>query len=86
MTEPVRVAVDPERDVFVAPFDVRLNYVHGRRRRLIQGAFWNVFLGRELIEQFEDVDDALELARKVAMRSGRPTWMSADGTTFETIE
>ena len=85
VTEPAGAPVDPERDVFVAAFDVRLNYVHGRRSRSIRGAFWNVFLGRELIEHFEDLDAAIELARKVAMKTGRPTWMSADGTTFEAI-
>lgn len=85
MADSVTAAADPDRDVLVTPFDVRLKFVKGRRTRSIRGAAWNVFLGRELIEHFEDIDDAIELARKVAMRSGRPSWMTADGNSFETI-
>ena len=85
MAEAANSSVDRDRDVFVTSFDVRINYVHGQRSRAIRGDLWNVFLGRELIDHFEDFDDAVELARKVAMRSGRPAWRSADGVKFDPL-
>ena len=51
----------------------------------VRDEVWNVFLGTELIEHFEDVNAAVHLARKVSTRTGRPAWLSRDGVTFETI-
>jgi len=77
-------SADRERDVFVTSFDMKITFAHGRRPR-VRDDVWNVFLGRELIEHFEDVKDAVHLARKVSTRTGRPAWLSPDGVTFETI-
>ena len=83
--EAVAPTLDRDRDVFVTSFDVRISYVHGRRSRSFRGEFWHVFVGRELIEQFEDLEEAIDLARKVATRTGRPAWLSADDLTFEAV-
>jgi hypothetical protein len=76
---------DRERDVFVTSFDMKITFAHGRRPR-VRDDVWNVFLGRELIEHFDDVKDAVHLARKVSTRTGRPAWLSPDGVTFEPIK
>jgi hypothetical protein len=78
-------SADRERDVFVTSFDMKITFAHGRRPR-VRDDVWNVFLGTELIEHFEDVNDAVYLARKVSTRTGRPAWLSPDGVTFETIK
>jgi hypothetical protein len=77
--------VDRDRDVLVASFDVRVKIAHGRKRRIERGELWHVFLGSELIDHFEDRDDAIELARRVAVRSGRPAWISLDGIAFDSL-
>jgi hypothetical protein len=69
----------------VTPFDLTVRYAHGKRGRVSLDGQWNVFLGSELIDHFEDRDDAIELARKVAARSRRPIWSSSDGVTFEPV-
>ena len=86
MTVPANAVVDRDRDVLVASFDVTMKFAHGRKRRVERGDLWNVFLGPELIDHFEDRDDAIELARKVSAKSGRPAWISTDGVTFDTID
>ena len=78
--------VDRDRDVFVTSFDLTITFAHGRKARTSWDAPWNVFLGRELIDHFEDLDDAVGLARKVSTKSGRPAWLSSDGLTFEAVK
>jgi len=77
-------SADRERDVFVTSFNMKITFVHGRRPR-VRDDVWNVFLGTELIEHFDDVKNAVHLARKVSTRTGRPAWLSPDGVTFERI-
>lgn len=86
VTDPTDRAVDRERDVLVTSFDVRIKLATGRRLRAERGAPWNVFLGPELIERFDDRDDAIQLARMVSSKSRRPAWISTDGMTFEAID
>lgn len=81
----MQAPIDRERDVFVTSFDMKIAFAHGRRPRVIRDDVWNVFLGTELIEHFEDVEHALRLARKVSARANRPAWLSRDGATFESI-
>lgn len=78
--------VDRDRDVFVASFDVAIKFTYGRKLRALRSDLWNVFLGVELIDHFDDRQDAVALARKVSTKSGRPAWISTDGITFEKIE
>ena len=78
--------VDRERDVFVTSLGAMIKIAHGRRMRSERGAPWNVFDGSELIEHYDAFEDAVDLARKVAAKSGRPAWMSSDGVTFELVK
>ena len=85
MADPPRSPADRDHDVFVTSFDMKITFAHGRRPRASRDDLWNVFLGAELIEHFEDVDEAVHLARKVSTKTGRRAWLSRDGVTFETI-
>lgn len=87
MTTVGSAAPDPEADVFVASFDVRLKNLHARSlRRPFSGYRWNVFLGGELIDHFDLRADAITLARCVALKSGRPAWISDDGHSFVPLQ
>jgi hypothetical protein len=85
VTDSTNAAPDRERDVFVTSFDMNLKFANGRKPRAHPGALWNVFLGSELIDHFEEIGGAIDLARRVSTKSGRPVWRSSDGVTFEPL-
>ena len=86
MPDSASPVADRDRDVFVTSFEATFKFVHGRRTRSARGALWSVFLGSELIEHYEDPEDAIELARKISAKSDRPAWISRDAVTFEIIK
>lgn len=86
MTVPNDTVVDRERDVLVASFDLTIKVAHGRKPRSARGGLSNVFLGVELIDHFENRDDAIALARRVSAKSRRPAWISVDGVTFDKLD
>ena len=77
--------VDRDLDVFVTSLAAMIKIAQCRRARSERGAPWNVFVGAELIEHYDDSEDAIDLARKVAAKCGRAAWISSDGVTFESI-
>ena len=86
MTDSINSEVDRARDVFVASVDLKIKFAYGRKTRAMRSDVWNVFLGVELIDHFDDREDAVELARKVSIKSGRPAWVTTDGVTFDMLE
>lgn len=78
--------VDRERDVLVTSFDLTMKYAKGRRARAERDTPWRVFLAGELIEHFDDREQAIKLARKVSTKARRPAWISTDGLTFEALD
>jgi len=86
VTGPTNPFIDRDRDVLVVSFNIKMQFAHRRKPRVERGGLWNVFLGPELIDHFENLDNAIALARKLVTKSGRQAWISTDGVTFETID